>query len=230
MIRIFITVIVCLSACISTSFSQEVNVAPEINNNYKSGNLDVAQWAERFTGESREVYIARFEIIDVIDIQKGDRIADIGAGTGLYTQLFANATGPDGHVYSVDIAQQFLDFIDLNAEKDGLSNITTVLGEDKTTNLSDASADIVFLSDVYHHFEFPRTMVRDLARLLVPGGEMFIIDYQRIPGVTPQGRLDHVRAGKETVIEEIESSGFSMVEEVNLPSLSENYMLHFQKN
>ena len=72
-------------------------------------------------------------------------------------------------------------------------------------------------------------MVRDLARSLVQDGEMFVLDFERIEGVTRSAMLNHVRAGKEVVIAEIESSGFDLVEEIDLPGLQENYLLRFKK-
>ena len=72
-------------------------------------------------------------------------------------------------------------------------------------------------------------MVQDLSRALVAGGEMFVLDFERIEGVSSDFALSHVRAGKEVVISEIESSGFVLVEEIDLPGLEENYLLRFRK-
>ena len=213
----------------STFITEEVNIQPDINNTYKDPNLDAEIWAERFTGESREVFTQRYEVLSALNLQPGDRIADIGAGGGLYVKLFAESVGNQGEVYAVDIAQPFLDFIQENARADNLENVTTVLGEDKTSNLPDASIDVVFHSDTYHHFEYPLTMVQDLSRALVDGGEMFVLDFERIEGVSSEFTLNHVRAGKEVVISEIESAGFVLVEEIDLPELEENFLLRFRK-
>ena len=209
--------------------SEETSVAPGINSRYTADNVDLDRWVSRFSGESREVYVARFEVVEALGLEPGDRIADVGAGTGLYTQLLANSVGPSGKVYAVDISQPFLDFIAENAAEDGYENVETILGEDHTSNLPDASVDVIFHCDTYHHFEYPKTMTADLARALAPGGEMFVIDFERIPGVTSSFLLGHVRADKETVTSEIEASGFELVEQIHLEGLSENYMLRFRK-
>jgi len=208
----------------------EQNVSPEINRSFKDPDVKVDAWADRFTGESREVYAERLNVLAALELKSGDRIVDLGAGTGLYVKLFAETVGETGKVYANDISQPFLDFIEKNAASDGLTNVETVLGADKSTGLPDASADLVFHSDVYHHFEYPQTMVRDIARTLVPDGEMFVLDFERIEGVTPQRLLSHVRASKEVVIKEIESSGFALVEEIELSGLKENYLLRFRKD
>lgn len=209
--------------------AQTESVAPGINNNFKNTPEDVEQWAERFSGESREVYSARYEVTKALGIQPGDSVADIGAGTGIYTQLFANAVGESGRIFAVDIFEEFLGFIAKNAAADGIENITTVLGEERTTNLPSGSLDIVFHSDTYHHFEYPADMNQDIYNAMKPDGRLFVLDFERIPGVTPQRMLDHVRASKEKVIAEIQSSGFELVEQIDLPELSDNYLLEFRK-
>jgi len=200
----------------------EENVRPDINKTFKDPNVNVAMWADRFTGE-------RLNVLGALDLKPGDRIVDIGAGTGLYVKLFAESVGDTGTVYANDISQPFLDFIAEKAAADGLTNVKTVLGADTSSNLPDASVDIIFHSDTYHHFEFPQTMARDLARILDADGEMFVLDFERIEGFTPQRLLDHVRVNKETVIAEIISSGFVFEEEIELPGLKENYLLRFSK-
>ncbi|MCG8441459.1 MAG: methyltransferase domain-containing protein [Caulobacterales bacterium] len=206
----------------------EANVAPDINVSYKRPDLNVALWAKRFEGESREVFASRANVLAAIGLEPGERIADLGAGTGVYTQVFADAVGPGGKVYAVDIAQPFLDFIAEKAAEDGLTNVETVLGADTTTHLADASVDVIFTCDVYHHFEYPQTMNADIARALKPGGEYVIVDFERIPGFSTPFILGHVRAPKETVIEEVTASGFEFVEEVEIEGFRENYFLRFR--
>ena len=154
----FLTVCMAMTGITSVSWAQESNVAPAINQNFKSTELDVEGWATRFTGESREAFNARMDVLKALALKPGDRVADVGAGTGLYTRLFAQAVGLTGRVYSNDIAPKFLAYIAQSAAKDGLKNVETVLGGDRSTNLPDTSVDVIFHSDVYHHFEFPMTM------------------------------------------------------------------------
>jgi ubiquinone/menaquinone biosynthesis C-methylase UbiE len=203
----------------------EADVAPTINQNFKSADLDVESWATRFTGESREVFRARNDVVKAIGLKPGEAIADIGAGTGLYTRLFAQAVGPTGKVYATDIAPKFLTYIAANAAKDGLKNVETVQGADRSTNLKDASVDVAFSSDVYHHFEYPMTMNASIRRALKPNGRLYVLEMEKSGSQTA-----HVRAPKNEVIAEIEKSGFKLVEDVKVPGLRENYLLHFQKS
>jgi len=206
------------------------SAAPGINDAFKDTPEDVEMWAERFSGESREVFNARFKVLEALNIMPGDKIADIGAGTGIYVQLFANAAGTKGRVFAVDIFESFLEFIDQNAAAEGIENITTVLGGEKSTNLAPESVDIAFHSDTYHHFEYPADINESLYSAVKNGGHLFVLDFERIPGVSSDRTLEHVRASKETVIAEIESSGFDFIEEVNMSALIDNYLLKFRKS
>jgi predicted methyltransferase len=205
------------------------SVHPGINDPYRDPKLDVAQWAANFAGDNREAYAAREAVVGAMALRPGQRVADIGAGTGIYVPLFARAVGPRGRVYAVDIAPRFLAWIEQQAAADGLTQVTTVLGADRTTNLPEGSVDVVFHSDAYHHFEYPDALTRDIARALAPGGTMYVLDFQRIEGVSSPWTLQHVRAGKETVISEIEAAGFELVREIALPELRANYLLQFRK-
>ncbi len=210
---------------IPPAIAAEENVAPTVNRNFKDPELDIDRYAQSFSGESREVFTAREEVIAAIGLEPGQTVADIGAGTGIYTRLFAREVGAEGKVLAVDIAPDFLTYIDNWAEEEGLDQITTILGEDQSPNLPEHSVDVIFSSDTYHHFEYPITMVSEMHKALQDGGVMIVVDYERTPE-----REQHVRAPKQSVIAEVESVGFRFLEEVEISGFSENYFLRFEKN
>lgn len=202
---------------------------PGINDRFKDPELNVDEWLQRFEVESREVYHARDAVLKACQITPGESIADIGAGTGFYSQLFARATGWDGWVYSVDIAPNFLQHIAARATADGIENLTPVLGTDVSVRLPSESVDLVFTCDTYHHFENPPATLASIRRALKPGGRFVVIDFERIPGQSREFILGHVRAGKETFRSEIEAAGFEFVDEVEMDDFEENYLLRFRK-
>lgn len=208
----------------------EPSVPPGINDRFKDPALDVAEWLGRFEIESREVYSARSDVLEACQIQPGSRVVDVGAGTGFFCRLFAEAVGEEGWVFAVDIAPRFLEHINRMAQDDGVENLTCILGADRSSRLPPNSVDVAFICDTYHHFEYPHAMLASLHRALKPGGTLILIDFERIPGKSREFILGHVRAGKEVFRQETVSAGFTFVEEVKIPKFQENYLLRFRKD
>ncbi len=205
---------------------QEKSVKPGINDSFQ--NPDVQDFVERFEVESREVYLHREKIVAACGIKPGQSVADIGAGTGLFTRLFAQKVGPEGRVIAVDIARNFLDHIQLTTREAGYRNVETVHCTADSTELPPNSVDVAFICDTYHHFEYPQKTMASLRRALKPDGKVIVIDFRRIEGVSSDWTLDHVRAGQEVFESEIKAAGFQKVHE-GAEFLEENYFLIFRK-
>jgi ubiquinone/menaquinone biosynthesis C-methylase UbiE len=219
--------VLLLSLLPSAGPAQDASVKPGINDNFKDPNLKVEEWAGRFETESREVYHLRERIVKAAGVKPDWTVADVGAGTGLFTMLFAEAVGPGGKVLAVDIAAPFLAKIRERAKAAGRPNVETVLGTDKDAKLPINAVDLVFICDTYHHFEFPKDTLASIHRALKPGGLVALVDFQRIPGKSSDWVLSHVRAGKDTFVEEFAKAGFEVVDEADF--LEENYLVRLKK-
>ena len=205
------------------------SVRPGINDRFLEDDLAIEEWTGRFEVESREVFAAREAIAAAIGVKEGDRIADIGAGTGLFTRLFSKQVGSTGWVFAVDIAPAFAEHIRKTASENRLQNVTTVICAEDSISLPPESIDIAFICDTYHHFEYPLKTLTSIHKALRDGGEMILIDLDRVPGKSREFVLGHVRADKSTFRREIEAAGFDFVEEVEFEDLKENYFLRFHK-
>lgn len=223
--KILILAAVATMSAASLSWAQETDVSPTINETFKNKDLNVDNYVASFSSESREAYTARADVVKAMNLKPGNAIADVGAGTGVYTRLFAQGVGPGGKVYATDLAPKFLAYIAANMAKEGFKNVQTVQAGDRGTNLPAASVDVLFHSDVYHHFEYPMTMNADIRRALKPNGRLFVLEMEKA------GRQEtHVRAPKQVVVAEIEKSGFKLVEDIKVPGLRESYLLQFRKS
>jgi ubiquinone/menaquinone biosynthesis C-methylase UbiE/intracellular sulfur oxidation DsrE/DsrF family protein len=206
--------------------AQEKSVNPGINDPFK--NPDVEKYQKTFEGESREVYAQRDKIVEACGLKPGMVVADVGAGTGLYTRLFAKAVGAEGQVFAVDIAPKFLEHVQKSGRDAGLNNITPVLCSFDSVDLPPNSVDVAFICDTYHHFEFPGKTMQSLHRALKKDGRLVVIDFHRIEGKSSAWTLKHVRDGQEVFEREISSCGFKKTDEVK-DLLKDNYFVVFTK-
>lgn len=209
--------------------SPRADLPEDYNARFKDPALDVSRFVGRWEGESREIYRARRAIADAVELKPGMAVADIGAGTGLFTEIFAEAVGPGGEVYAVDIAPAFCDHIRERATAAGLPQIMVVQCAEDDVKLPPDSIDVAFVCDTYHHFEYPAATLASIRNALRPGGRLVVVDFERIPGQSREWVLNHVRAGQETFRAEIEAAGFALVNEPDIPGLEENYYLRFHR-
>jgi predicted methyltransferase len=205
----------------------EASVKPGVNAEFLKPDLQITEWVKRFETESREIYSQRMDIVRVVGLKPGQSVADIGAGTGLFTPLFANAVGASGTVYAVDIAPEFVKHIRERAAESGLKQVRAVLGTDHSVELPANSVDVAFICDTYHHFEFPHSVMTSLHRALKPNGEVVVVDFKRIPGESTEWTLNHVRAGQEVFEKEITAAGFKKIGQSDI--LKQNYIVRFRK-
>lgn len=204
--------------------AQEKSVNPGINKSFKDPS--VASFEKRFEIEGREIFDQRQTVIKEMGIKPGMTVADIGAGTGLFTRMLAPAVGKEGKVYAVDIAKSFVEHSVKSTKEQGWSNVEGIVCDADDAKLPAASVDLVFICATYHHFEFPSKTMASILKALRPGGKVVVVDFERIEGKSREWLLKHVRAGKGLVIEEIVASGFELEEEV--PMFKENYFLKFK--
>lgn len=216
---------ILLTAVTCSAQAQKQSVNPEINKAFE--NPQVGAFVERFEKEGREIYDKREQVVKACGIKKGMVIADVGAGTGLYTRLFAAQTGPEGRVYAVDIAPKFVEHVLKTSHEQGLNNVVGIVCKPDSAELPADSVDLVFICDTYHHFEYPQSTMQSIAKAMRPHGTLCLIDFERIKGVSSDWTLNHVRAGKEVFRKEIEDAGFECVGEVKL--FKQNYFLKFRK-
>jgi SAM-dependent methyltransferase len=213
------------SAAAKSPVAAPAGASPLLNRYYQGA--DFQRWSNIFERPGREVFDQRFQIVYALRPFEGMRIADIGAGTGLFTVLFARAVGPEGVVYAIDTSPEFVAGIEERARQYRVANIVPLVNTQQDTLLEPGSIDLAFLSDTYHHLEDPGAMLDSIYQALVPYGALVIVDLHRRPGFSSPWIMGHVRAGMEQVIAEVEGAGFRLVESPAL--LRDNFYLRFEK-
>lgn len=187
---------------------------------------DVRKWKARFERDDREVAEHRDEIVAQIGLEPGMAVADIGAGTGLFTFALAEAVGRTGTVIAVDVQDYFLEHLRATAAKKKLPQVKTVAATQRSPNLAAGSIDAAFFCDAYHHIEHPAPYLADVHAALRPGGRLVIVDYAKSESAKPFIR-EHLRATPKEFRAEIEAAGFRFEREWD--GLEENFLFVFRK-
>lgn len=134
-----------------------------------------ADWLERPEREGEEKLS---KLIDSLELQPGMIVADVGAGSGLISLMIAGKVGPEGRVLCVDVQQKMLDLITRKVREGMIENVDTILGTPKSPNLRPGTVDLILMVDVYHEFEFPYEMLKELSASLKPGGRIAFVEYR----------------------------------------------------
>lgn len=226
---IFLALSLLAAACGRTPDASEI--APPVPTpayGEEAGNPEV--FVDTMEVGSRELYAAREAVLAAAKIPPGARVADIGAGTGLYSLLFAQAVGPRGVVYAIDIEPRFLKLINQRAADLDLGNVVSVLGRDADITLPQNSVDAVFIADTYHYFTNRQAIMKSVRDALADGGRLIVLDYTLDETHKDDPARAHVRFGRAGLVNELESFGFKLVGEPAVAGLRDIYMVVFEKS
>lgn len=140
------------------------------------GARSTAEWLKTLDSQNRVVRLKVDEAVARLGLAPGAVVADIGAGSGVFTVPLARAV-PQGRVYAVDIDQGLVDHLARKAEEARAANVKPVLGAFTDPRLPARDVDVAFIFDVLHHIEDRATYLRSLAGYLRPGGRIAVIDF-----------------------------------------------------
>jgi SAM-dependent methyltransferase len=160
----------------------------------------------------REAWQKPDQVMDALRIAEGTTVADIGAGGGWFTMRLARRVGRSGRVYAVDVQRLMIEAIQRRVQREGLTNVTPVQGDDDDPKLpADARTDAVLIVDAFHEMTDPVLMLKNLARTLKPQGRIGIIDYREGDGGPGPDAV--VRRLPSVVISEAAAAGLKLVEQ-----------------
>jgi len=156
-------------------------------------------------------------IAEAMALAPGRKVADVGAGDGQWTVHLARGVGEEGHVWATEVDAEDLEDLRQRVEREGLTNVTPVLGDAWNNGLPDDCCDAILLRLVYHHFTFPARMRSELHRALKPQGLLVVVEitpqeqWRELTDVPDRGGYPHGIATEDLVAELI-SDGFRVVE------------------
>jgi len=155
-------------------------------------------------------------LVSHLGLGEGSVIADIGAGNGKDTWVFAEIVGETGKVYAEEIDEDKVKSLNDSTEKKNLSQVTAMLGSSISPCLPSDSVDLIYMNRVYHHFAKPREMLRGIWRSLRPGGYLVVVDQRRgtLRDWVPRHEREtkHYWIAETTVVREAREEGFIFTE------------------
>lgn len=177
---------------------------------------DPAERARSWDAEERDAWQKPATVMRLLGLQRGDTVADIGAGTGYFTRLLSSMVGPNGRVYAVDIEQAMLDYVRERQDIQYPGNVTTVLAAPDDPRLPDGAIDLIFTANTWHHIDARLDYLGRLRRALKPNGRLVIVDWRE--GELPEGPPPGHKLSRDSVVEELQQAGWTLTtESVALP-------------
>jgi ubiquinone/menaquinone biosynthesis C-methylase UbiE len=162
-------------------------------------------WSKRFaySGVGRDEWQQPARVIETLALPQGAKVADLGAGGGYFTFRLADAVGPDGVVYAVDVDPDMLSYVRDRAEDEGRANVVVIEAAYDDPKLADASVDLVLVVNTYHHLENRTAYFERVKRALRPNGRLAIVELKA--GGFPAGHF----TAPETIASELEAAGYA---------------------
>jgi len=168
-----------------------------------------AQTPVQLTGPTDEqIKLSDIEVgrlVNLLKLQPGMTIADVGAGLGAWAMRFARWTGTSGRVYATEISDEVLPILRSVVAREGLSNVTVLIGANDSTNLPGECCDAILTRNVYHYLTEPAAMNRSFAAALKPGGRLAVVDFPPRPNTTPPPGVLANRGGQGVPPEVVEA-------------------------
>lgn len=143
---------------------------------WQLGSRPAEEWIELLSRPGRVKRLQIEEVVARLRLQPGDVLADIGAGSGVFSLPFARAVAPLGKVYAVEVDQGLVKHIAEKARAEEAANVEAVLGEFSDPKLPTREIDLAFFHDVLHHVQDRAGYLKTLSRYLQPDGRVAIIE------------------------------------------------------
>ena len=168
--------------------------------------------AHRLDNPERLKWLPPDRVLELLPPCPGATVADIGAGTGYFAIPLAQAIGPEGKVFAIDLQPEMLDLLRKKIEGHGSPrNISLLQGTAESTTLPPASCDLVFIANVWHELPDHAAALREFRRVLRPDGALAIVDWRPDTEHPPGPPIEH-RIDAAEVRRKLEESGWKVEE------------------
>jgi ubiquinone/menaquinone biosynthesis C-methylase UbiE len=151
-------------------------------------NPSACPYSQRFFIELPHPGITRGRLVEILEPRPGERVLEIGPGTGYYTFEMAGRLD-GGQVDIFDIQQEMLDHVVREANKRGVTNVLPALGDAQALPYGDASFDAAVLITVLGEIPDQDRALSEIERVLKPGGRLIVGEMMVDPHIVTSGKL-----------------------------------------
>ena len=190
----------------------------------------IARYLAMLERPERETFQKPKQVMAALALRPGERVADIGAGSGYFTIPVAKAVGPKGVVWALDIRQPMLDYIARRLQTEKLTNVKLKLVPAGDPQLPPHDVDTILMVDIYHYIHFEKRgaeYARKLPPGLAPRGRIVVIDYKpKSFNERPWGPPEEQQMSRETLDRYMAAGGFKPVKVHSF--LPEQYFVEYR--
>jgi len=181
---------------------------------------EAAEWSKEFDNPERDAWQKPAEIVALLQISPGMKVADIGAGTGYFEPHLSRAAGPSGKVLALDVEDGMVRHMQERMTRENLTNVAVAKVPFEDPQLPAGGVDRVLIVDTWHHISGREAYAAKLFAGLAPGGFVAVVDF------TPEAKhgppVEH-RVPAEQTRKELASSGLTA--EIATETLPEQYVV-----
>jgi ubiquinone/menaquinone biosynthesis C-methylase UbiE len=166
-----------------------------------------------YEGFFRDSWQQPERVIEALGLEPGNRVADLGSGSGYFTLRLARAVGPAGRVYAVDVDEQMNDYLRERVRDAGLDNVEVIRGEYEDPLLPDGEIDLLLTVNTYHHIQERPSYFRNVLTDLASDGRVAIVDFDSRKGWFVRLMVHSVP--KQEMIDEMREAGYRLDQDLD---------------
>lgn len=198
--KVFFAFVAILLSCVSAYAKEDIK-------RERPGKLFSPSKIPLLEDPGRDTWQKPDEILNALEIGKGQTIADVGAASGYLTVKLSERVGKTGIIYAVDIQTEMLDYLRRRLDDKGLKNVILTLGAMDDPKLPPGSLDVAILLSTYHEITQPVDFVRQLKQALKLHGKLAILEFSDESPIGPPLKF---RLPEDIVINELQQAGFTL--------------------
>ena len=167
---------------------------------------DPEKYADDWNDPARDKWQKPQEVMDMMELEAGMTVADLGTGTGYFVPHLSERVGPEGKVLALDIEEEMVEYVRKRADKLDLNNVEARKVEVDDPGLAKGEVDAILTVNTWHHIPDRVAYVKKLREATATNGVIAVVDYTK---EADRGPPKSHRLDPEQVLRELREGGFT---------------------